>query len=96
MNTPTVSIFQNGQLLHANRGVFTFDGFGLPTGSVGNAKCFATIAVVDSRGRRRVIDGNTYGGGVTVCVRVNGIRHWYGIGTAAQVTAASLARVAKV
>ncbi|QDT04347.1 hypothetical protein K227x_27380 [Rubripirellula lacrimiformis] len=95
MNTPSISIFQNGQLLHANRGMFKFDGFGVPTGTFGNTQCFDSVAIVDSCNRRRMIDGNSYGGGCTVCVRFNGNRHWYGIGSATQVASANLTRLAK-
>ncbi|MGB7328201.1 MAG: hypothetical protein WBD31_25220 [Rubripirellula sp.] len=93
MTTATVNIYQAGKLLHANRGSFIFDGFGEPSGTFGNTSCFASMTIIDARGNRRTIDGNTYGGGVTVSVRVGGVRHTYGIGSAAQVTAASLARV---
>lgn len=91
-----VSIFQTGRLLHANRVAFVFDGLGEPTGTYGKTQCFASVALVDDRGRRRVVDGNTYGGGVTVCVRAGGRQHWYGIGSAKQIAAANVARLAKV
>tara|TARA_R110002073_G_scaffold59094_7_gene149252 strand:- start:3094 stop:3369 length:276 start_codon:yes stop_codon:yes gene_type:complete len=89
-----VSIFQNGNLLHANRGMFDFVGFGLPTGNVGGVPCFESITVEDAR-FRRTITGSTYGGPVSVCVRKNGVKRWYGIADAQTVAERELARVAK-
>ena len=90
----TVSIFQDGRLLHANRGGrFEFVSLGLPTGTVGNAACFESITIVGRHGRQSVINETAYGGAVSVCIHDAGSRRWIGIASADTVAASSSDRV---
>ncbi len=88
MSKPVIRIYKDGQLLHANRGPFYFESFGEPTGMFGKTPCFGSVAITGRNGQRTVVSG-----GVTVCVRFDGRRHWFGIGSAMQVAAANVARL---
>lgn len=89
--TNQVSVFLNGNLLHANRdGSFEFVSFGLPTGFVGKTQCFESVTIRDTRGCNHKITGSTYGGPVSIIIRTGKSRKWYGIGDAVTVAKRSL------
>ncbi len=94
MNASRVSIFQNDNLLHANRdNDLFFVSFGSPVGKIGNAQCFESIVIRDRAGRQHTITQRSYGGGVSVCIRYGkGVREWFGICDAQTVVARNQAQ----